>query len=116
MSAVAELVERWKERSHSDRKVEAGVIWGEAASALEELAAALETRQHVVARMQHRIEFDLSEMWFEDGMAVAVTRREMDIAMRASGLADQAVLVTGATATLEKVEGRWVLARLELKK
>ena len=74
----------------------------------------IEKRKHVVARMEHRPEFDAVEMWFEDGMAVAVSRRDMDRAMRASGLADLVVRVTGATAELEKVEGRWLLARLEL--
>lgn len=53
----------------------------------------IEKRKHVVARMQHRPEFDLCER-----------------------VRDHSVLVTGATAELEKVDGRWVLAKLELPK
>lgn len=76
----------------------------------------IETRTHVVARMQHRAECAASEMWFEDGTAVWVNHRDMDRAREASGLRNCAVCVTGATATLENIEGRWVLARLELAK
>lgn len=74
----------------------------------------IEKRKHVVARLQPRMEAAATEMWFEDGMAAWVSWPDMDRALRASGITDQAVLVTGATATLENVEGRWLLARLEL--
>lgn len=74
----------------------------------------IEKRKHIVARMQIRPECAAREMWFEDGMAVWVNDVDMDRAIRASGITDHAVFVPGATATLEKVEGRWLLARLEL--
>jgi hypothetical protein len=76
----------------------------------------IEKRKHVVARMVHRPEFDASEMWFEDGMAVAVRRCDMDRALRSAGLANMVTLITGATAELELVDGRWVLATLQLPK
>jgi hypothetical protein len=75
-----------------------------------------ELRTHVVARVQHRQECAALELWFADGTAVWVSYVQMARAQDASGIADGAVCITGATATLENVEGRWVLARLELPK
>lgn len=73
----------------------------------------IETKKHTICRRDIHPDWGGSVLWFEDGMGLKV--RDEDIWR--SGLQKTCAYdLVGAVATIELVDGRWLLARIESAK